>query len=573
MSYRGVKRLLGETSLERKCRFLFGTATFLLITGSFWFYAWNTENLAYQQAEAGARLVVGHALAVLHAKVPLPPAVASEFGPAMVNMLESLPDEFLGEARFDEEIITPKTKDPDKLALYRRALEEGLDTLEAAPASSTERQFNFPLRLGDSCLNCHKELQPEVKKGDLVGVATIKISSKDLESRIHRNRALLLSTAIVSALALMGGSWLIVRYVIVKPVQHLKDVSDAITAGQLNIRSEIQTGDEFEDLSHAFNRMLRTLVSMQDQLRRVNNDLDRKVDELAQANMALYTSFQLKSDFLSTMSHELRTPLNSILGFGELLASQKISDKQRKWAENIISSGRSLLALINDILDLAKIEAGKMQLRVEEFSVREVCEGLLNMFRPQADKKNIDLDARIDPGLPPLKQDASKLQQILWNLLSNAVKFTPEGGRVTLQADTDGLHLILRVIDTGVGIAPEDQEIIFEKFRQAGNTLTREHAGTGLGLSIVREVAKLLGGEVKLQSELGRGSTFTVTVPLVLNPEPRLSLDLTPPPPPLPRDVRFFGSGIVPTTTPDAAPGPNGNAAVGDGVKEPRTAD
>ena len=126
----------------------------------------------------------------------------------------------------------------------------------------------------------------------------------------------------------MAGSYLIVRYVIVKPVKHLKEVSDAIAAGELNVRSEIQTGDEFEDLSHAFNRMLRNLVSMQDQLRKVNADLDRKVDELAQANMALYESNRLKSDFLATMSHELRTPLNSILGFSEVLLVQRAAQRQ-----------------------------------------------------------------------------------------------------------------------------------------------------------------------------------------------------------------------------------------------------
>ena len=132
---------------------------------------------------------------------------------------------------------------------------------------------------------------------------------------------MLISTALVTALLIMAGSYLIVRYVIVKPVKHLKEVSDAISAGELNVRSEIQTGDEFEDLSHAFNRMLRNLVNMQDRLRKVNGDLDRKVDELAQANLALYESNRLKSDFLATMSHELRTPLNSILGFSEVLQS------------------------------------------------------------------------------------------------------------------------------------------------------------------------------------------------------------------------------------------------------------
>src|SRR5262249_42099734 len=166
--------------------------------------------------------------------------------------------------------------------------------------------------------------------------------------------------------------------------------------------------------------------------------------------------------------------------------------------------------LINDILDLAKIEAGKLEIRIEEVAVAELCEEQLNMSRPLAQKKNIELRSQIEPGIPLLKQDRGKLQQILSNLLSNAIKFTPEGGRVQLKAQVDGLHLLLTVTDTGVGIAPEDQELVFERFRQAGNPLTREHAGTGLGLSIVRELCKLLGGEVTLKSELGRGSTVSV---------------------------------------------------------------
>jgi signal transduction histidine kinase len=273
--------------------------------------------------------------------------------------------------------------------------------------------------------------------------------------------------------------------------------------------------------------MLRNLVSMQDQWRKVNGDLDRKVDELAQANLALYESNRLKSDFLATMSHELRTPLNSILGFSDvLLSSNQLSEKQQRWVRNIQSSGERLLALINDILDLAKIEAGKMQVRLEDVNVHDVCDGLLSMFRPMAEKKNIDLRGQVAPDIPLLRQDVGKLQQILQNLLSNAIKFTPEGGRVLLKAEAEPLHVVLTVTDTGVGIAPEEQERVFEKFRQSGNPLTREHAGTGLGLSIVRELAKLLGGDVTLQSELGRGSAFAVRLPLHLSEEPRLEFDL-----------------------------------------------
>jgi signal transduction histidine kinase len=273
--------------------------------------------------------------------------------------------------------------------------------------------------------------------------------------------------------------------------------------------------------------MLRHLVSMQDQWRKVNADLDRKVDELAQTNMALFESNKLKGDFLATMSHELRTPLNSILGFSDvLLSSETLSDKQRRWVGNIQNSGQKLLALINDILDLAKIEAGKMTVRPDSFNLHDVCDGLLNMFRPLAEKKNIDVRSQIEPDLPMLRQDMTKLQQILQNLLSNAIKFTPEGGRVVLRAEADTKYVTISVMDTGVGVAKEEQDLVFQKFRQSGNPLTREHAGTGLGLSIVRELCKLLGGEVSLQSELGRGSTFTVRLPMEVSDEPRLEFDL-----------------------------------------------
>jgi signal transduction histidine kinase len=143
-----------------------------------------------------------------------------------------------------------------------------------------------------------------------------------------------------------------------------------------------------------------------------------------------------------------------------------------------------------------------------------------------AEKKNIDLRGVYQPSLAPVRQDVVKTQQILCNLLSNAIKFTPEGGRVTLKAEADGPNVVLAVQDTGVGIAVEEQELVFEKFRQAGNLMTREHGGTGLGLSIVRELSKLLGGAVTLQSELGRGSTFTVRLPMQLSNEPRLEFDL-----------------------------------------------
>ncbi len=163
-----------------------------------------------------------------------------------------------------------------------------------------------------------------------------------------------------------------------------------------------------------------------------------------------------------------------------------------------------------------------MEVKPELVSVADLADGMLTMHRPQAEKKNIDLRSVVETGLPPARQDVGKLRQILTNLLSNAVKFTPEGGRVQLRAEAEGPDLVLTVTDTGVGIAPEDQELVFEKFRQAASPMTREHEGTGLGLSIVRELSKLLGGDVTLKSEVGRGSTFTVRVPLELAGAPQV---------------------------------------------------
>jgi signal transduction histidine kinase len=361
-----------------------------------------------------------------------------------------------------------------------------------------------------------------MKEKDMYAALSITVPLDRTNRAIQTNRARLITMAVITAVFGMVLSYIIVRYIIVKPVKHLKDVSDAVSAGNIDVRADIQTRDEFEELCHAFNRMLRNLVAMQEELRGLNRQLDRKVDELAQANMALFEVNRLKSDFLATMSHELRTPLNSIIGFSEVLTSNdKLSDKERRYAANIQSSGKMLLGLINDILDLAKIESGKMDLHLEEFSVLDVVEGLVTMARPIAEKKAIEIDVAIEPGVPVVYQDAGKIQQILYNLLSNAIKFTPEGGRVIVSADSSEKDLVLAVEDTGVGIAPDDRERIFEKFRQGSsgliggeNTLTRRYSGSGLGLSIVRELARMLGGEISLESELGKGSTFTVRVPL-----------------------------------------------------------
>ena len=345
---------------------------------------------------------------------------------------------------------------------------------------------------------------------------------KETAEAISHTRAILIAVAILTVFLAMITLYLIVRYVIVKPLQHLRNVSDEVSRGKLEVRAEIYTNDEFEDLAHSFNRMLRHLTDAQSELRRVNADLDGKVDELAQLNMRLYEMNRLKDDFLANMSHELRTPLNSIIGFSEVLQGiEALSDKQKRYAGNIQKSGRVLLEMINDILDLAKMEAGKMEIRPSEFRIDILIQAQCDMVRSLAEDKNIDLVVNVNRSLPAVYQDQSKLQQILTNLLSNAIKFTPEGGRIEVTADHDNDgRLVLTVADTGVGIAAEDRDIIFEKFRQSSTILgedglTREYSGTGLGLSILKELCKLLRGEISFESELGQGSTFQVVLPWV----------------------------------------------------------
>ncbi|HEY1378741.1 MAG TPA: ATP-binding protein [Gemmataceae bacterium] len=529
MSYRAFKRLLGETRLQRKSLLLLGTMSVLLITGSFWLYAHLTEGIAKDATANSGRLLVPLILRSRHDAQLESRAAMEEFQQSSEDRWSEALSKYLYKFLKPNSRNPANRPDPDEVALVERFAGDPKHTEESRQASGGSFVYYGAVRASPLCLRCHGQSPQEradygdLTDGSLMAVVRITLSGQALQQEFHLNRALMFSFAAATTILIMTVSYLMIRYVIVKPVKHLKDVSDAIAAGELNVRSEIQTGDEFEDLSYAFNRMLRNLMAMQEQLKGANVELDRKVDELARTNLALYESNRLKSDFLATMSHELRTPLNSILGFSDLLlANPQLHEKMRRWAGNIQSSGKQLLALINDLLDLAKIEAGKMEVKPEAVSVADLADGLVTLHRPLAEKKNIDLRAVVETGLPPARQDAGKLRQILSNLLSNAVKFTPEGGRVQLRAEADGPDLVLTVTDTGVGIAPEDQELVFEKFRQAASPMTREHEGTGLGLSIVRELSKLLGGDVTLKSEVGRGSTFTVRLPLELKGAPRI---------------------------------------------------
>jgi signal transduction histidine kinase len=243
---------------------------------------------------------------------------------------------------------------------------------------------------------------------------------------------------------------------------------------------------------------------------RLFREIEAKGRELEAAN-------RHKSEFLANVSHELRTPLNAIIGFSEVLGERmfgELNEKQAEYTEDILSSGRHLLSLINDILDLSKIEAGRMELEVTKFDLPMALENALTLVRERAMRHGLRLERVVDERLGEFVGDERKVKQILVNLLSNAVKFTPEGGKIQVRAGLDDGTVKISIGDTGVGIAPEDQEAIFEEFRQVGSNYAQKREGTGLGLSLTRKFVELHGGKIWVESELGKGSIFTFTLPI-----------------------------------------------------------
>jgi signal transduction histidine kinase len=239
--------------------------------------------------------------------------------------------------------------------------------------------------------------------------------------------------------------------------------------------------------------------------------------EIQEKSAQLEVANKHKSDFLANMSHELRTPLNAIIGFSEVLIDKmfgELNAKQADYLKDIHESGKHLLSLINDILDLSKIEAGRMDLDLSTFHLPTALSNAMTLIRERAQRHDIKLGLDVDTRLGEFQADERKVKQILLNLLSNAVKFTPDGGRVDVIAKMDTTKVAIAVKDTGIGIAPEDHAAVFEEFKQVGRDYTRKAEGTGLGLALTKRFVELHGGEISLASAPGKGSTFTITLPI-----------------------------------------------------------
>ncbi|MEO0530523.1 MAG: ATP-binding protein [Planctomycetota bacterium] len=606
MSYRGVKRVLvGETSLERKCRWWFGIALGVLLVLTF---LWSGQELRDMVRDNDKKLgpkLVALACVETHFEDLMQPTADEREGllpseelawreivAGIAAMGRDIGSQYeQGEFEYDSYALYPQdpTFNPDgqgrptydyEWELLKRYEQSGP---EAEPTNRYDEdktiwRYYQPLYAKEQCLICHAHMpnlkRPGLAEDELIAVMRIEMDRTAAKTDFAMYEGTMWGVAVVIGCLSMLLLWAIVRLLIVKPVKHLRDVANAVREGATDQRASIETGDEFEELAASFNRMLRQLLSQQTSLESVNAELDGKVDELAQMNLRLFEMNRLKSDFLATMSHELRTPLNSILGFSEVLCSvDSLDAKQQRYVGNIQRSGKMLLEMINDILDLAKLESGRMDPSPSEFPLSAIVTAQCDMARPLAERKNIDLVATLPKDAPPLRQDQAKLQQVINNLLSNAIKFTPEGGRIQVRAKREADPadrsaddvLVLEVEDTGIGINEEDQAIIFEKFRQGasaapeGNAMTREQGGTGLGLSIVREMCRLLGGDVAVRSVAGKGSTFIVRLPWRLPDRTNLDAELE-------RGVaeltRTPGSGSLPplpapTATPAAEPATN----------------
>ncbi|MBI5958704.1 MAG: HAMP domain-containing protein [Chloroflexi bacterium] len=358
-----------------------------------------------------------------------------------------------------------------------------------------------------------------------LGAVSVVLSTRAHNEKVADTRQEGLIIALGTA-ALGGLLAIIMSQAITNPLKDLLEATrrlaapDAVSVGpalSTDGKAIVHAHDEVGQLAQAFNEMA-------DAIQKRERDLRAQAENLHVATLRAQEASRIKGEFLANMSHELRTPLNAIIGFGELLlmgAGGPISEQQEHYLKRLHENGQRLLTLVSDILDLTRIEANRVELAIKPFAPRSTVERLVAQVAPLSKDKNVTFTHTIEASLPQtLAGDEKRVEQVVVNLLSNAFKFT-EQGTVTLKvwADPEAKTWMLSVSDTGVGIPPHALDVIFEEFRQVDGSSTRAYAGTGLGLAIARNLVRIMGGQIKVDSQLEKGSTFTVSLPLVLTAE------------------------------------------------------
>ncbi len=388
-------------------------------------------------------------------------------------------------------------------------------------------RYLYALYVKEDCLLCHgpEEKAPEFirknyaagydyKVGELRGAISVIIPKEIAEQRFAANVVFFITASSVSILLLVAIIFLTTGK-FMKPIERLTAAVATITkTGDLTTKVDILSKDEVGQLGRAFNDMSTKLQSTYVTL---EQRIAEKTAHLQQAVLALERANKMKSEFLANMSHELRTPLNAIIGFAEVLRDKiagDLNEEQMDFVNDIHSSGRHLLQMINDILDLSKIEAGKMELQYEVFLVPEAIEDVYTILKGLASKKHLELKTDVLTDVKSIEADRVKFKQILYNLLSNAIKFTPENGKIILEAGIVDDMLQVSVSDTGIGMKSEDQEKVFKEFWQADSSFARKYEGTGLGLALTKRIVEMHGGKIWFESQYGKGSIFYFALPV-----------------------------------------------------------
>ncbi len=345
----------------------------------------------------------------------------------------------------------------------------------------------------------------------------LKLATLELELQAEQQEAakrnavdlfnIILATGFAAVISALGLGYIISQNIAI-PLMKLKTAALVIGKGNFDERIDIRSKDEIGELACAFNKMAGDLQKSREER--------RQAEEILLQNERLAYASKAKSEFLANMSHELRTPLNSIIGFSELLKQGTLGEKQLRYVDNVLTSSKFLLDLINDILDLSRVEAGKIELVIEKMPVQAVVNETANLIKEKASKHNVLLKKEFDHDLDFIDADQQRFRQVLFNLLSNAIKFSkPDGGTVTITARREEDKARFSVSDTGIGIKDGEIEKLFNEFEQLESGISRKYGGTGLGLAISKKLVQLHEGKIWAESRYGEGSTFTFLLPIV----------------------------------------------------------
>jgi signal transduction histidine kinase len=354
------------------------------------------------------------------------------------------------------------------------------------------------------------------RDGELIATLVLGLSRSRIDNILNTILTNMLFANAVIIMFLSGLIYIGFKVMALRPILSLREGFSQVGDGNLISSVSVQSHDELGSLSQSFNEMVERLRETINEKDEFAGQLKIQADELRKLRDEALVANQHKSEFLANMSHELRTPLNAVIGFSQMLEKQvfgELNEKQMEYINDIHSSGRHLLSLINDILDLSKVEAGRMELQLERFHLPDAIMTASSLFKEKAATHGIELDVKVSDELGEILADERKVKQILLNLLSNAIKFTPDGGVISVVAAQKSKDVVISVTDTGPGISESDKSVIFEEFQQGSSGASKSKEGTGLGLALSKKFVELHGGSIHVNSELGRGSTFTFSLP------------------------------------------------------------